>query len=303
MNVTDWPSLGGQLTLAEHLYDDKSTRLKRWLDMQAGRIDDPAFAKLFADHINLPGIVASDYNHRHVRTQAGSLLGGIRFFGQDVERPFVEVIGHDFALGDIPALLDVVASEWSAFAPRHLRLLTTPQDWDRIVLARSGATLDMTVHAARYGDIARSDRRVALKPFADVEQAIEMVALRYAELSREQPDLARNIQASEADDLRDWHRRGHLRAVCAESGPVGLFAAAPGAVEWIEGDEVYEEVIMSTHAGRGYAASAQAVWAAAAPDLTTLMVGTIDRHNHASRHTAKRVGRDAVLAYGFVPIG
>jgi hypothetical protein len=162
--------------------------------------------------------------------------------------------------------------------------------------------LDMTVHVARYGDMAPPDGRATLAPFADVEEAIELTLRRYADLAERQPELARNIRAANADDLRVWHRSGHLKAIRVGPETVGLLAAAPGAVEWIEGDELHEEAVMSAHAGHGYAASAQAAWAAAANPVG-LMVGTIDRLNHASRRTATRAGRRALLTYGFVPIG
>ena len=65
-----------------------------------------------------------------------------------------------------------------------------------------------------------------------------------------------------------------------------------------------EEVISTGHTGHGYAASAQAAWAAhVADDPERLLIGTIDRHNHASRRTAERAGRPAVLEDVFVRLG
>lgn len=64
-----------------------------------------------------------------------------------------------------------------------------------------------------------------------------------------------------------------------------------------------EEVIATDHIGHGYAASAQAAWAAQfTDDPSRLLIGTIDRHNHASRRTAEHAGRPAVLEYAFVQL-
>ncbi len=115
--------------------------------------------------------------------------------------------------------------------------------------------------------------------------------------------LARNVAPAAPDDLRLWHAAGQLRAVRAHDATVGLLAIAPGALEWIEGDEVKEEAVEAAHNGQGYAASAQAAWAAGvASDPERLLVGTIDRLNVASRKTAERAGRDRVLDEVFVSL-
>ena len=296
-----WPSLAPHLSLASSLFGERGEGLVRdWLAEHMARIDDPAFAKLFTDHIDLPGIEPADYKHRLVRTERGSLLGGIRFYGQDTTRPFVEVVAHDF--GDWNALADAVASEWHPFAPLHLRTLGVHGH-----PLPPGAHVDMSIHLARYGDMAPPDGRVTLASFGDVEDAVAMVARRYEELGGDDPALARNISAADPDDLRAWHRDGRLVAIHAlvdgHRTVVGLFAAAPGSVEWIAGDEVNEEVIAKRYNGRGFAASAQAAWAARdGVDADRLLVGTIDRLNVASRRTAERAGRPPVLDYVFVSL-
>jgi len=309
MDTKDWPSLAGQDALARRLYGDHDgpARIASWLAEQDARIDDPAFAKGFADHIDLSGVVEGDYAHRLVRTSKGVLLGGIRFFGRDVSRPFVEVMAHDYGedADGTAALVDAVASEWSAFAPLHLRLCMTPEAWGAFSPGSPDAILDVTVHAARHDAMTPPDGRVTLEPFGEVEAATGMVARRYADLARTAPDLARNIGPADPQDLRGWHDTGNLLAIrdTGQGRIAGLLAVAPGGVAWLAGDEVQEEVIDTASAGRGLAASAQMARAHAAPGGATLMVGTIDRLNHASRRTAERAGRGAVLAYVFVPLG
>lgn len=301
MSPYDWPTFRPQIALSEHLFGARgAVLLGNWFDQQIERITDPAFARLFSDHIDLAGVISGDYNHRFIECEAGALIGGIRFYGGDLARPFVEIIAHDFE--DEKALLDCISVEWATFAPLHFRLLMA-----------SGAVLppfahvDMTIYAARFRDMSPPDNRVSLARFESVEEAVSMVAARYAELARSDPTLARNISAADEDDLQAWHDDGHLQAIRAylkgRTATVGLFAAAAGVVEWIEGDEVKEEVVSAEYSGHGFATSAQVAWAArpeADPDL--LLVGTIERLNIASRRSAENAGRAALLDYVLVPI-
>lgn len=290
------------MALADRLFGSSAPVLLRaWFGEQIERITDPGFARRFSDHIVLPGVVPGDYNHRIVRSARGGLLGGIRFYGQDVTRPFVDIIAHDFE--DWTALRACVASEWAAFAPLHLRLLLAVG-----TTYPPGAHVDLTIHAARYCDMAPPDDRVTLRTFADAEEAVTMVAARYEDLARTDPALARNVSPAAPDDLRRWHGEGRVRAIRAVTDDsaqiVGLFTAAPGSVEWIEGDQVNEEVVMGPFAGRGFAASAQRAWAARRDvDSYRFLVGTIDGLNVASRRSATRAGRGAVLDYVFLNFG
>jgi hypothetical protein len=84
---------------------------------------------------------------------------------------------------------------------------------------------------------------------------------------------------------------------------VGLLAIAPGRIGWIEGDEVNEEVVEAVYAGHSYAAVAQSAWALhVARDPQTLLLGTIDQLNIASRKTAERAGRRRMLDDIFISL-
>jgi hypothetical protein len=291
-----WPSLGDQMKLADALFGAAGHQLLTgWLEEQATRIDDPAFAHLFTDHIELPGVAPADYTHRSVRSSHGDLLGGIRFYGRNVERPFVEIVAHSFE--DMDALCDCVRSEWSMFAPRYLRIRARPGRF-----AGPKVLLDNSIHVSRCRDMRPPDERVSLTPFNDADEAIAIVARRYERMAADEPQLARNVSPATEEDLRLWHEAGQLCAIRAGDVTVGLLAIAPGRVGWIEGDEINEEVIDAEHRGQGYAVLAQTAWAARASDTERLLVGTIDRLNVASRKTAERAGRRRVLDDIFVSL-
>jgi hypothetical protein len=166
-----------------------------------------------------------------------------------------------------------------------------------------GTVLDDTVFAAPCGRLTDPDRHVVLAAFGYAEEAVELVSARYAALAEQDPQLARNVRAADPDDVRRWHRDETLHAITVGDTPVGALAVTPGEVLWIDGYEIQEEVILTTHRGRHLAASAQAAWGRLpGVDPQRLLVGTIDRLNTASRRTAARAGRAAVLESVFVPL-
>jgi hypothetical protein len=290
-----WPSLNDERELATTLFGESGPRrLQMWLDGETARTTDAEFARTFSDHVDLPGVVGDDYLHRVIRTSHGNLLGGIRFYGRDIERPFVEVVAHSFE--DLDRLGDCVAHEWSMFGPLWLRLRTRPGR-----LTGPHVLNDKTIHAARCRDMSAPSARVRLARFARVADALALVGERYRTLD---PELGRNITAAGDADLLDLDAAGQLHAIHADEEVVGVLAVAPGLIGWIDGYEINEEVVAFQHRGHRYAAQAQAHWAAhLAPDRQRLLIGTIDRLNEASRRTAEAAGRARVLDMVFVALG
>jgi len=156
-----WPSLGDPVELADQLFGRPAGRQKvaAWLAEQMSFVDDARFSREFATHVKLPGIAVLDYTHRHLRTTRGELLGGIRFYGRNTARLFVDILAHSFA--DIDALIGCVRHEWSNFNAPYLRLRSRP----RLLADRSDVILDEAIHLARYQNMAPADGRVTLDRF------------------------------------------------------------------------------------------------------------------------------------------
>jgi hypothetical protein len=297
MVASDWSSLADELAVATSLFGcDGSAMVASWLDVETARVSDDDFAAQFYKHLSLPGVLPSDYLHRVIRTSHGSLLGGIRFRGRDVNRPFVEIIAHGF--DDLHRLRACVREEWSMFRPEYLRLCVRPGR-----ISEQNALLDMSIYVSRYRDMLAPEPSVRLFPFPDAEHATEMVRRRYERMATDDQPVARNVFPAAPEDLRRWHQSGQLQAVTVDGVSVGALAIAPGAIRWIEGDEIQEEVIDAECSGHGYAALAQAAWARSiAVDPDRLLIGTIDGLNIASRRTATRARRRRVLDRVFVPV-
>ncbi|MGU3499315.1 hypothetical protein [Mycobacterium sp. C31M] len=286
--LDDWPSLGHEIELARALFGSPD-RVSAWLSQELSRTEDDEFARSFSDHIDLPGVRHRDYLHRLIDTARGHVLGGIRFRGRDISKPFVEIIAHTF--DDTAALTECVAREWEIFSPKALRVRLPPA---------AGHLLDQTVHIARCADMLPPVPEVRLAPFDHVEDALDTVRIRYRELD---PELAHRVSAASRDDLRSWHDTGRLHAIEADRTVVGALAVVPADILWIDGAVVHEEVIAAEHAGHHYASKAQRRWAADNPNPDELLIGTIDGLNVASRRAAEAAGRTRLLDLVFVPLG
>lgn len=163
--------------------------------------------------------------------------------------------------------------------------------------------LDMSIYVSRYRDMLVTEPSVRLLPFPDAEHAVEMARRRYEHLATDDLAVARNVFPSAPEDLRRRHHAGQLKAITVDGVSVGALAVAPGAIRWIEGDEIQEEGIDAQHSGHGYAALAQAAWATGiAVDRDRLLIGTIDGLNIVSRRTASRARHRRVLDRVFVAV-
>lgn len=109
-DIIRWSSLDDQIALATQMYGRPGKRmLAEWLERQLILVNNLDFAREFSDHIEIPNISPLDYAHRRLRTQHGELVAGIRFYRRDIDRPFVDVLAHNFE--DIAQLSDCVGRE------------------------------------------------------------------------------------------------------------------------------------------------------------------------------------------------
>jgi len=294
-----FPSLFCEQALEHKLFGASSQRLHDWLQKQLDFISDQDFARLFSDNIDCFDVETSAYNHRFIETDDGSMLGGIRFFGLDVERPFVEVIAHDFA--DMDKLKDVVCRHWRVFAPQSMRLTVKAH-----TLPTPDAVLDVSIHAAHYDQMNEPAGQLCLQKEIELPVLKKFVDMRYDALVDQQTALSRNISAASNEELQGCYDQQNLYVarLHAEVDLIGMIAVGERAIGWIDGEQVIEEVVDVTRSGRGYAAQMQMEMAALRKQdhPKCLLIGTIDRFNYASRKSAERAGRPEVLRRVFVPL-
>lgn len=305
---TAWSSNFHHALVAQRVFGSTGTDcLRIWFERQIDCISDPDFPLLFGQKHILLDVPPKALNHRVIERDGIRVLGGIRFFGGDTSRPFVELVAWTDLISaastpNWPLLKHVVIEEWKEFRPFALRVFQPTE-----VALPEGAEIDLSVHAAPYRAMSRLPNKceglVKLEPLSDVEYAHRMVRQRYAQLSFEEPDLAARICPALQAELKESAAQGRLFAICSYGRTIGVLSTIKGHVEWLEGDVVLEEVVERDHAGRGVATAAQHALARMnASNAGTLLLGTIDQKNLASSKTAQRAGRPAVMRYAFVPL-
>lgn len=281
-------------SLAE-ISSDAEPAIERWLAAACARVGDLAFARQFAAQFDRFDAPPEAYAHRLAQIAPGRrALGGVRFYGGDGARPFVDIVAWDEEAG-LDRLAAAVAAEWRAFRPFALRLLT-PGD-----ALPSGGVVDQTIHVATAAQMRAPLGDLALAPIEDLAEAERFLAARYAAVAAADPALRAELSPADAAELETCRKTGVARWMIAEDRRVGLLALAPGAIAFLEGLVVWEIAVAAEAAGRGHAAEAQRLLGAALATASPQrgLLGTIHRLNAASRRSAERAGRPARFAYAF----
>lgn len=85
-------------------------RVPDWADQKVALVDNSDLANEFAANINLPGITVLHYAHRILRTRHRNLLGGIRFYANNIERSEPVRMSSSLACVAAPETLPVAVS-------------------------------------------------------------------------------------------------------------------------------------------------------------------------------------------------
>ncbi len=272
-----------------------------WLNQQLSRCADPAFAALFADNINLAGIHPADYLHKIIPTPSGALLGGIRFYGQDITKSFVELLAWTGPI-DLPAWRAAITTAWADFNPERFRVLATNQpDF-------ADAVIDQSIHVGRAGAMAQRliNTGLALEPCPHPAEAAAQVASWYQAFAADHPTLAAELHPADTAELTACQATGTLDFITINGAIAGIIATEPSAIDWLHGHVMIEEILAPAHRGRGYAVQVQRLLAARLTKThgsETLITGTIHRLNIASHRAATSAGRPALMDYRFLPLG
>jgi GNAT superfamily N-acetyltransferase len=148
---------------------------------------------------------------------------------------------------------------------------------------------------------AAEDGPAQLDPVRAPADAAAMVAGVYAAVIAGDPAFAGELYAASESDLAQCQDEGTLHWIVADGARAGVIASQPGDVEMLPGHVIVEEAVLPAFRGRGLAAAAQrrlaGILAGQAADA--VITGTIFAGNMASRRTAERAGRPALLNYWF----
>jgi hypothetical protein len=272
------------------------------LDEEVRRVDDLDFATSFAASIGLGASV--DYLPRILEVDGALLLCGIRFFGGDRHRAFVDLIAGEALAGDCTRAASAAMHAYSSLRPTRARMLVPGLNAPRV---RSGWRVDadqvlaMAPASVIAGIASQRTDTVDLVPASPVEAAA-FVQLGSAHVAKADPVLGARLFPSTIEELGTCQADGHLWWWTIREQRAGLIAARHDEVLGVKGLLMVEEVVAPEFAGRGTAALAQRALArrASSSGADTMIVGTIDASNAPSRATARRAGRGEVASWHFL---
>ena len=230
----------------------------------------------------------------------GAVQCGIRFYGLDPDRPFVDLVGVTEPVDDWQAAAQAGLAAYAAIGPSQARLIaagTTPP-----VASGFDVSVDQWIVSASLADLAEPG--AAGLEAADVDEAMAFVEARYAAFGEARPELAKDVSPAERVQLEACRDCGRLDWWTIDGRRAGLIGVEPDAQLGLDGFCVIEELVAAEFLGQRTAARAQRAIAAAliadGHDGRRALHGTIDRANAASLRAAEAAGRIRVGAYWFL---
>jgi hypothetical protein len=279
--------------------------LQAAMTQELHRLKDHDFAVAFAASIGVGS--PADYLPRVIDVNGAPLLCGIRFFGGDPRRSFVDLIAGDAITEDCADAALAAMRAYSTFNPSRARILM-PGSQSPLVRAAWRAEADQVfaiAPAAVMADAPSPRPEVVDLVPASQDEAAAFVRSGYARVVASDPALGAKLFPATTDELGACQAQGQLWWWTIQGERAGLLAARLDEVLGVQGLLIVEELVAPHFAGRGTAALAQQELArrARATCAGAMILGTIDAANAPSRATARRAGRAEVASWHFLSPG
>lgn len=250
-------------------------------------------------------------------------LSGIRWFGGDLTRPFVD-LWPAFPVDNpetFAAIARPILDHFSKFNVAELLLWSRPGLWSHPELEPD--PLGDEVHR-EFGvrvmagwieqliaqpSSAEAQRVTLIPPTSNSSSSdtyFEWYEGLYRELHKARPEIRYRVPMSEREELESCRAAGLLREIWIGDSRAGLIAAESS--EYLGHPAIYfhEIVLDAPWRGQGWGPVAQRTFLAEIyndPNRVEVIAwGTIDAQNPASLRTAMRVGRDPVREEVFIRI-
>lgn len=243
-------------------------------------------------------------------------LSGIRWFGGDLTRPFVD-LWPAFPVDNAETLAAIawpILDHFSKFNVEELLLWSRPGLWSHPEVEPD--RLDHRIHR-EFGvrviagwieqliaePASAKAQRVAFAPPSS-DTYFEWYEGIYSELHRARPELRYRVPMSEREELESCRAAGLLQEIWIDGTRAGLIAA--DSSEYLGQPAIYfhEFVLDAPWRGQGWGPVAQRAFLAETrhdPNRREVIAwGTIDAQNPASLRTAMRVGRVPVREEVFI---
>lgn len=281
--------------------------LERWLKGYLVWLrDDEAVLEKYAAACPVDGATSAEYGVRSIQLGGfGSVFAGIHFYGSAVKRPFVHVTATDFELkaSCVKPLTNLLQDEFAVFQPERWRIWL--DDVDGPLAKWPGAVVDNWFLAGRRDEIRKRavldhQSRITLVAEPNLESYADFERC-YREFNESNPGTDEWNSAVDREVLEDAAREGGNFRVHIDGEPAGWIAARMKGDGFLSGWSMADELLEAKFRGQGLAAAMQRTFLEALPAGEELIWGTIDPRNAPSLATARRVGREIVCGYLFLP--
>lgn len=286
--------------------------MAEWLEPSLALVGDAEWGGQFRDMVQLPIQDPLAWANRRVELADGHwAIVGIRFRGQDIEKPFVDVLATSLAPNpEGIAALSAVLAHFDDFSPLCLRVNLPSPDERFLTLADSvvdagNATPDLLIVARPVAEmldqpLAHRYDDVKLERCAP-ERAAQRVAAIYAELTPSRPQLDQWATPADANSLADAAEEGLLFDILVGGTSAGIVAAEREDAYGFTGFCMQEIVIDSAHRGQQIGIAAlQRLCREVPANPNDLLWGHIHPDNVPSLRNAQESGRKVVTAHVWV---
>lgn len=267
-------------------------RVAEQVDEEIGRATDPEFGKFFVERLGVGE--PEDYLQRLVQVEGRLVLCGLRLFGGDASKAFVEVVATTAPLNEA---VDAAMSVFARFNPIAVRIESAGESCP----ASEHILVPDTMFYAEHASVVAGSGAIAELEPASLREAECFVVDCYAAFAESDPELVGRVPPASREELEECAREGRLTWWLLGDERAGLIGVCPATLGGLAGMLIVEECVHPAFRGRGSAAMAQRAVAAQLP-RTDVLMGTIDASNHASRRTAQAVGRRVVSQTWFASV-
>jgi GNAT superfamily N-acetyltransferase len=255
------------------------------------------FALAFSSNCKALGLSAEMFKHRLLETGVHRFIAGIRFFGMDLNRPFVEVarinkpVPSDAERDEITKAL---CQSFSVFRPTRWRIYQSSHLEYQFIDCEG----DKRYLLGRLEDInnlnqPRGSERLSLRLTQNLEFYPRYMNL-YKTLYQECPWLPDVSRQESLEDMKEYIQKGWLYEVFVDGQWAGVTAASNDTLVGAKGHYMIDIALEKPFRGQGLGVALQRLLAATLADKSgpsSVLSGTIGSVNIPMLKTASRVGR------------
>jgi RimJ/RimL family protein N-acetyltransferase len=264
----------------------------------------PEFSSRFAHNKPVAGVAPERYTHRLFKVVGRRLIAGIRFFGGDITRPFVEVARISQPLendSQRDAITEFLRSEFAEFAPTQWRIWqASHQPYQFADCAGDLRVLAGLLSEINTLPLPENAARVRLSRATNTDFYLRYVEL-YQQLYRERPWLPDVARTETLEDMQQYLETGQVFEIFVDGTWAGLTIAIRDAGWGVRGWLMVEIVLTAPFRGQDLAVAVQRLLAQQLEDAgKDCLFGSIGAVNLPMQKTATRVGRVDIGGYFFV---